>query len=85
MEHRIEGSTSAPSRHSGRCAHCPRIFSFPSMRKLQEHADICRACVRLVCLGCAGKPCRPYEREVERQEREYRLRHAIEKTVWGCY
>ena len=64
--------------HCSTCAHCQRHTEFPSMRKMHEHVDVCRGCMKLICLECAGKPCRPYEKEVERQEAEARLRAKIE-------
>jgi hypothetical protein len=64
--------------HCSTCAHCQRHTEFPSMRVMHEYVDICRGCMNLVCLECAGKPCRPWEKEVERQEAEYRLQRKIE-------
>jgi len=53
--------------------------------------DVCRGCMKLICLQCAGKPCRPAEKEVERQEAEYRLAQKIGLPAvfidakWRCY
>ena len=67
-------------------AHCgQRITEFPSMREMHKYVDVCRSCMRLICLECAGKPCVPYEKELERQEREARLAHKIESSRWRCY
>ena len=64
--------------HSSTCAHCQKISDFSSLRKMHEHVDVCRGCMRLICLECAGKPCRPWEKECERIENEARLRSRIE-------
>jgi hypothetical protein len=71
--------------HCSTCAHCQRQTEFPSMRRIHEHVDVCRGCMKLICLECAGKPCRPYEKELERQEAEFRLQRRIESGGWGCY
>jgi hypothetical protein len=59
--------------HCSTCAHCQRISEFPSLRVMHEHVDICRSCMRLVCRDCAGRPCRPWELEMEKQEARYRF------------
>lgn len=50
------------------CAHCQKVTFIESRRKMTDVVDYCRACDRLICAGCAGKPCRPWEKEMERQE-----------------
>lgn len=67
------------------CAHCGHITEFESRRKMMEHVSLCFGCMRLTCMGCAGKPCVPQEAECERVEREERLRRRIEQGAWGCY
>ncbi len=71
--------------HESTCAHCARITGFPSLKRMMDHVDICRGCMKLICLGCLGKPCTPQELECERIEREATLRHRIEQGAWGCY
>ncbi len=71
--------------HSSTCAHCQKGTEFPSMRKMHEHVDVCRSCMKLICLECAGKPCRPWEKECERQEAEGRIRAKIDLDSWRCY
>lgn len=71
--------------HASTCSHCAAITEFPSRREMLDHVDICRGCMRLICLGCVGKPCRPFEREAERVEREARLRALYgEPPGWRC-
>ena len=67
------------------CAHCGFITIFASMRKFHEHADICRGCMRAICLKCVGQPCRPQEKEAERVEREARIHNRIVRGTWRCY
>lgn len=50
-----------------------------------DHVDICRGCMHLICLKCVGKGCRPYEKEAERQEHEFKLRSRIHMQGWSCY
>lgn len=71
--------------HASTCAHCTRITEFASRKVMMDHVEICRGCMRLICLGCAGKPCRPAEAEIERIENEARLGRRIEMQGWGCY
>lgn len=62
--------------HSSTCAHCQKMTEFPSMRRMMEFVDICRNCMKLVCLECHGKPCKPFMKLVEEQEAEAeRKRH----------
>jgi len=71
--------------HASTCSHCQHSTNFPSLRAMMDHVDICRGCMKLVCLACAGKPCRPWEAEVERVENEERIRAAVERAAWGSY
>ena len=71
--------------YASTCAHCGYITEFPSLRTMHEHIDICRGCMRPICLRCAGKPCRPQEKEAERLEREHRIHGRIVRAGWNCY
>lgn len=57
------------------CAHCQHIVEFPSRRQMMEHVEFCRGCGKLVGIecGCAGGPCNPWERELDKQEKEANL------------
>lgn len=79
------GPTGIVEMHASTCAHCQHITEFPTRRVMMRHVEVCRGCMRLICLECAGKPCRPWEKECERQEREYRLQRKIETDSWRCY
>lgn len=71
--------------HSSKCSHCQHMTEYPSRKRMMEFVDICRGCMSLICLGCVGKPCRPFEQEAERREQVARLRERIHKQAWGCY
>jgi hypothetical protein len=38
------------------------------MREMHNHVDICRSCMKLVCLHCAGKPCVTWLKQCEIEE-----------------
>lgn len=67
------GPVAAVEVHTSTCAHCQKITEFPSLRVMHQRVDICRGCMKLVCLNCAGGVCRPWEREMERQEARRRF------------
>jgi len=71
--------------YSSVCAHCQHPTEFLSMKKMRDYVDICRGCMRLICEKCAAGPCRPFEQEAERQEREARLQARVEAQGWRCY
>lgn len=60
--------------HASTCAHCQRITEFPSRRRMMEHVEICRSCMRLICLECHGKSCQPALRKIEIEEAVARRR-----------
>lgn len=64
--------------HASTCAHCQHVSEFPSMRKMHEHVDVCRSCMNLVCLACAGLPCMPYDATATREERIASIKARIE-------
>ena len=53
------------------CSHCQKVTVIKDRtKKLNEYVDICRGCMRLICLRCANKPCLPWEKQCEYQERQ---------------
>ena len=67
-------------------AHCgQKITAFPSLKRMMDHVEICRCCMKLICLECVGKPCRPAEQEADRVEAEWRLQQRVGRMAWGCY
>lgn len=71
--------------YSSTCAHCAHMTDFPNRRTMMDYVDVCRGCMRLICLGCVGKPCTPQEKECERIELEERIKRRVEQGAWGCY
>lgn len=53
------------------CAHCQRITDIPNRRRMTDYVDVCRACMALICLQCAGKPCTPTMKRVEEMEEKF--------------
>lgn len=76
----VFGPLECNSMHSSTCSHCQKITDFPSMKVMQNYVEMCRGCMKLICLDCAGKPCRPWEKECERLENEQRLRSKLESN-----
>lgn len=71
--------------HASTCSHCQAQTEYPSQKRMMEFVDICRGCMRLICLGCVGQPCRPFEAEAERQEAVARLERRLQIGAWRCY
>ncbi len=71
--------------HVSTCSHCQHQTEYPSQKRMLEFVDICRGCMRLICLECCGKPCRPFEQEAERQELEARIQRKVHMGMWRCY
>lgn len=65
--------------HSSKCKHCGAFTEFPSLKRMFDYVDICRACMELVCLKCAGGPCTPLMRKIEAMEESYYRRRQWEK------
>lgn len=62
----VEGMTST-------CAHCSKITDIESRKKMLDVVDICRNCMKLICADCAGKPCTPWLKKIEKiEEAAYR-------------
>jgi hypothetical protein len=71
-------------KYCSTCAHCQVHTEFSNHKERLEKTDVCRGCMRLICLRCAGKPCLPWEKQCEYAERAY-LKAKIERDGWGCY
>ncbi len=53
------------------CAHCQHITDIPNRRKMTDYVDVCRGCMSLICLECAGKPCTPAMKRIEMAEEKF--------------
>lgn len=60
--------------HSSKCNHCGSFTEFPSLRRMFDHVDICRGCMKLICLGCVGRPCLSILKKIEIEEAMARRR-----------
>lgn len=64
------------------CAHaandipCQRVIHVPAGTKLEDVADFCRQCGKVICARCAdARVCYPFMKAVEQaEERNYRMR-----------
>lgn len=63
------------------CKHCQRITDIPSQREMMKHVDICRQCMGLICLECAGKPCTPWQRRIDEMEKRAYQRQQLLKML----
>ena len=72
-------------KYSSTCSHCQRITEFESKRKMMDYVEICRGCMKLICLDCSGKPCLPYEKRADIMDNEWALRQRLVKDGWRCY
>jgi len=70
--------------YTSTCKHCQRITYAKNGKEMRENTDICRGCMHLICLHCARKPCMPWEKQCEYQERAY-LEAKLIRASWRCY
>jgi len=67
------------------CAHargdiaCQRVIHVPTGTRIEDVADFCRSCKKVICARCASPPhlgiCFPFMKAVEdAEEKNYRLR-----------
>ena len=61
--------------HVSTCSHCQTPTEFESMRKMMDHVEICRGCMKLICLKCAGKPCIEYVKKADIDEALFQRKH----------
>jgi len=77
--------------HDSTCAHCQHGTEIPNIRHMMDYVEICRSCMRLICLTCYDRMCRglegcvPAEERADREEREAELKAKIERETWRCY
>jgi len=71
--------------YSSTCSHCQKGTDFPSKRKMMDYVEICRGCMKLICLECAGKPCFPYEKRADQMETAWEVHQRLVKDGWRCY
>jgi len=60
------------------CCHCNRVVHVPASQPLEAVGDFCRQCMKLICERCAGRPCVPFLKKLERMEQRYHARRQFE-------
>lgn len=66
------------------CSHwpCQKIIDIPNKRTMMERVELCRACMKLICLECAGKKvCTTKMREIDRIEQEHYRKQQFRKSL----
>lgn len=66
------------TRATTTCCHCNGITVIAQGATPDECGGFCMLCHRPTCRTCAGKECRPFERQLEAIERRGRLLAAVE-------
>ena len=59
------------------CRHCQKIVVVRPKQRPEDIGGLCRICMGLVCPGCAGGGCQPFERRIEAAEARGRLRRDL--------
>ena len=65
----IDPETQQIERDTMTCAHCQKVTHLIPFKPLAAQGGYCPKCDKLVCSGCAGKPCYPAEKMIEDWER----------------
>jgi hypothetical protein len=56
------------------CRHCQRITMVGARQRPEDLGGMCTICSSLICSGCVGKGCDPFE---EKQKREFARYEAL--------
>jgi hypothetical protein len=72
------GPNGAAAADTFSCRHCQRIVVVRPKERPEDIGGLCRLCMGLVCAGCSGGRCTPFERRLEAQELRGRLLRAME-------
>lgn len=61
------------------CKHCNRVWVVRSTEtKDVDLGGWCMQCMAMICSDCAGKPCFPFEKQIEIYEQRQRLLNNME-------
>lgn len=58
------------------CEHCNCVVSVAPKSNPDDFGSMCRICMRMVCLRCAGLGCTPFEKKLEMIEARDRARRS---------
>lgn len=59
------------------CCHCNAVTIIDQGARAEDCGGFCLRCMQPTCRNCANKGCRPFERELQRQEARGRLLAAM--------
>ncbi len=75
----ITGPESVEEYDTFTCGHCQRVVVVKHKAQASDLGGMCRLCMKLVCAECDTLgSCTPFEKQMEEEEKSYRLRRAIE-------
>ena len=60
------------------CAHCQHVQFVRAYEKPEDLGGFCKDCMKLICKHCLAKPCIPFEKLLERWERQTLFRQALD-------
>jgi len=58
------------------CFHCQRITLVKPKERPEDLGGFCTVCTRLICSGCVGGGCDPFEEKRKRMEASYHARRS---------
>lgn len=50
------------------CFHCQRVVFVKPKADPADMGGLCKVCMKLICPGCVGKTCLPFEKSIEKAE-----------------
>ncbi len=67
--HWFNGQGRDLERDTFTCKHCNSVVFVEPFQDPAAAGGWCMNCAALICRECAGRECRPFERQLEREER----------------
>ncbi len=58
------------------CNHCQQLVHVRPNKRIEEVGDICRGCMKVICLNCAGRGCTPFLKQLDIMEARARARRS---------
>jgi hypothetical protein len=81
---RTQGGKLVKTVYTSTCSHCGHHSEWETRKRMMDHVEICRRCMRLICLGCYGKPCKTQEQWAEEVELNERLGSRAPEWMFGA-
>jgi len=63
------------------CAHCNSVVFVQPRADPATMGGFCRSCMKLICPKCAGKPCAPFQKQIEAAERRDLDRRRMDEAL----